>query len=102
MDPFDQTGSDPNGKMARPHVPPSSLATGVTDENGKPIRTNKGNTQFIMALLSEMWLFNIFFILGGTFLMTFYLPQFYIDYEIWNVTCYWKLGMVFFIFIFRE
>jgi hypothetical protein len=24
--------------------------------------------------------------------MTFYLPQFYIDDEMWNTSCYWKLG----------
>jgi hypothetical protein len=59
------------------------------------VRTNIGNTSFMMALLSELWLFNIIFILGGTFIMTFYVPQFYVDYEIWNASCYWKLTWIF-------
>lgn len=71
------------------NIPASSYALADQD---KGHRTNIGNTKYIMALLSEMWLFNLFFILGGTFLMTFYLPQFYIDYEMWNTGCYWKLG----------
>ena len=74
-----------------PNVPVSSYA--LMEDKG--VRTNIGNTKFVMGLLSEFWLFNIFFILGGTFLMTFYLPQFYIDDELWNVGCYWKLCKLF-------
>jgi hypothetical protein len=71
---------------------PSPSRRGFED-NG--VRTNLGNTSFVMAILSEFWLFNIFFILGGTFMMTFYVPQFYIDDKLWNDSCYWKLAWIF-------
>ncbi|KAL5035988.1 hypothetical protein BDV3_004731 [Batrachochytrium dendrobatidis] len=57
-------------------------------------RTNTGNTNAVMALLSEMWLFHIIFILGFTYLMTFHLPQYYVDDQLWNYGCYWKLGWI--------
>jgi hypothetical protein len=38
-------------------------------------RTNLGSTKFIMAILSEFWLLNLTFIAGGTYFMTFHLPQ---------------------------
>ncbi|KAJ3414798.1 hypothetical protein HDV05_006045 [Chytridiales sp. JEL 0842] len=75
-----------------PNVPAISYAL---VEDGKPQqRTNLGNTKAVMALLSEMWIFNMAFILGGTYLMTFVLGklQNYDDNVLWNVGCYWKLG----------
>ncbi|KAJ3010724.1 UNVERIFIED_CONTAM: hypothetical protein HDU68_002005 [Siphonaria sp. JEL0065] len=59
-------------------------------------RTNLGNTKLVMGLLSELWIVNLFFILGGTWLKTFYLGdlQEYEDYELWNYGCYWKLGLL--------
>ena len=68
-------------------IPGKSYA--LTEDKG--VRTKKGNTVFIMGLMSEMWLFNMFFILGGTFIMTFYIPQFYVDDVLWNKGCWWKI-----------
>ncbi|KAI8620658.1 glycosyl transferase family group 2-domain-containing protein [Chytriomyces sp. MP71] len=65
------------------------------NKNGQPpIRTNIGNTKAVMALLSEFWIFNMFFLFGAMYFMTFYLGklQSYDDYELWNVGCYWKIG----------
>ncbi|ORY24441.1 hypothetical protein BCR33DRAFT_860310 [Rhizoclosmatium globosum] len=47
-----------------------------------------------MALLSEMWIINLIFLMGAIYMMTFYLGklQSYDDYELWNVACYWKIG----------
>lgn len=53
-----------------------------------------GNTKFVMALLSEMWIFNLLFIIGGTYIMTFIIPQNYVDDEVWNVGCWWKLAWI--------
>ncbi|KAJ3053400.1 hypothetical protein HK097_004376 [Rhizophlyctis rosea] len=71
-----------------PSVPAGSYA--LMDESNK--RTNLGNTKLLMTLLSEMWIVHMAFILGGTFCMTFLLPQGYTDHELWNFTCYWKIG----------
>ncbi|RKO88787.1 glycosyl transferase family group 2-domain-containing protein [Blyttiomyces helicus] len=60
----------------------------VVDET----RTNLGNTSFLMAILSEMWLMHLVVIIGGTFGLTFYMPQGYNDVELWNYSCWWKLG----------
>jgi hypothetical protein len=54
-----------------------------------------GNTPVVMGLLSEMWLIHITFILGFTYLMTFVAPQNYIDTELWNTSCYWKIGEIY-------
>jgi hypothetical protein len=51
-------------------------------------------TKLIMAMLSEMWIFNLLFIAGGTYLGTFVIPQGYTDNEIWNVTLYWKMAWI--------
>lgn len=56
------------------------------------VRTNLGNTKVVMNLLSEMWIFHLAFILGFTYFMTFYIDQGYTDTELWNNSCYWKLG----------
>ncbi|KAJ3067322.1 hypothetical protein HDU98_009497 [Podochytrium sp. JEL0797] len=66
----------------------------LRNAKGEEIRTNTGNTKAVMALLSEMWLFNLLFIMGAIYFMTFYLGklQSYDDYELWNVGCYWKIG----------
>ncbi|RKO85055.1 hypothetical protein BDK51DRAFT_51170, partial [Blyttiomyces helicus] len=56
------------------------------------IRTNLGNTKFLMALLSEMWVVHLVVILGGTYGLTFYMPQGYNDVDLWNYSCWWKLG----------
>ncbi|ORY35995.1 hypothetical protein BCR33DRAFT_702019 [Rhizoclosmatium globosum] len=57
-------------------------------------RTNIGNTKAVMALLSEMWIINLIFLMGAIYMMTFYLGklQSYDDYELWNIACYWKIG----------
>ncbi|KAJ3101477.1 hypothetical protein HDU96_009971 [Phlyctochytrium bullatum] len=81
-------------KDAHPNVPSMSYAL-VDDPAGKPqVRTNLGNTRAVMLLLSEMWIVNLMFLLGGTFLMTFYLGklQDYTDTDLWNIGCYWKIG----------
>lgn len=53
-----------------------------------------GNTPVVMALLSEMWIVHIAFILGFTYLMTFVAPQNYLDGDLWNNSCYWKIGII--------
>ncbi|KAJ3055689.1 hypothetical protein HK097_009656 [Rhizophlyctis rosea] len=55
-------------------------------------RTNKGNTRLVTMMLAEAWIVHMAVILGGTYVMTFHVPQFYIDDEVWNYGCYWKLG----------
>ncbi|KND04776.1 uncharacterized protein SPPG_00479 [Spizellomyces punctatus DAOM BR117] len=80
------------GSRSNPNVPGMSYA--LLEETGE--RTNKGNTKFIMAILAEAWLFHLIFILGGTFLLTFYAWDFsYTDTKLWNTSCYWKLGWLF-------
>jgi hypothetical protein len=58
------------------------------------VKTNTGNTRLVMALLSEMWIIHIAIILGCTFCMTFLIPQGYVDDELWNVACWWRLGFL--------
>jgi hypothetical protein len=41
-----------------------------------------GNTKVVMAILSEMWLVNLIAILGGTYCMTFLIPQDYVFHSI--------------------
>jgi hypothetical protein len=73
----------------------------AVDDQAKPksyatkesLNLNTGKTDLIMTLLAESWLVAIFFILGGTYIMTFKLPQYYIDDQLWNVGCWWKLGI---------
>ncbi|TPX30744.1 hypothetical protein SmJEL517_g05760 [Synchytrium microbalum] len=65
-----------------------------TEERGKT-RPWQGNTKLVMSVLSEMWLVHILFIFGGTYLMTFQLPQSYTDSELWNVSCWWKIAWLF-------
>ncbi|KAI9344594.1 hypothetical protein BDR26DRAFT_932643 [Obelidium mucronatum] len=77
--------------------PPLSyaLSNSLSRRTGEPeVRTNTGNTKAVMALLSEMWIFNMLFLMGSIYFMTFYLGklQSYDDYELWNVGCYWKIG----------
>lgn len=83
------------GPAARinPAVPSGSFAPQFTNDDPEK-RTNKGNTKVVMTLLADMWIFSLIFILGGTYLMTFYLAklQGYNNYEIWNTSCWWKLG----------
>lgn len=61
-------------KRKHPNIPLKSFAS--TDDKG--VRTNLGNTKLIMALLSEMWIVNLIFIMGCTFIGVFYIPQGYI------------------------
>jgi hypothetical protein len=49
----------------------------------------------IMALLADMWLVNLIIITGLTYVMTFMAPQYYVDDELWNVGCWWKLAWIF-------
>lgn len=83
--------SDANSIDHEPLKKKSSQA--LNDYGSHASKTNIGNTKVVMALLSEMWIVHIAFILGGTYLMTFVLPQNYLDDVLWNRGCYWKLGM---------
>ncbi|KAI8908504.1 glycosyltransferase like family 2-domain-containing protein [Gorgonomyces haynaldii] len=85
---FEDTPETRAGPAASQSLPRASKAA-----DDQP-RTNLGNTKVVMALLSEMWLFSLVFILGGTYAMTFHVPQFYIDDEVWNETCWWKLAWI--------
>ncbi|KAJ3185471.1 hypothetical protein HDU87_000092 [Geranomyces variabilis] len=77
------------GAGANPNVPGMSYA--LLEESAE--RTNKGNTKLVMAFLSEAWILHMVVILGVNYLFTFYVWDFsYTDTELWNVTCYWKLG----------
>ncbi|KAJ3075144.1 hypothetical protein HDU98_009098 [Podochytrium sp. JEL0797] len=77
---------------AKPDLKQSSYAMNDKSEE----RTNLGNTKLVMALLSELWIVNLVFILGGTWLKSFYLGdlQMYTDTELWNTGCWWKLGLL--------
>ncbi|KAI8818646.1 glycosyl transferase family group 2-domain-containing protein [Fimicolochytrium jonesii] len=78
-----------DGSSANPNVPGMSYA--LLDENGE--RTNKGNTKFVMAFLAEAWIMHVVIILGATYAFTFHIWDYtYTDAELWNFTCYWKLG----------
>ena len=77
-----------------PNVPDRSYA--LLDDKG--IRTNSGNTSFVMAILSEMWILNLIVLCGGTYAMTFLLPisyTGYVDDELWNFSCWWKIGNIY-------
>ncbi|KAI8908361.1 glycosyl transferase family group 2-domain-containing protein [Gorgonomyces haynaldii] len=75
----------------RPNVPAQSYA--LMEDKGE--RTNLGNTKVVMALLSEMWIINLIVICGGTYCMTFLADfQGYVDDELWNITCWWKLAWI--------
>ncbi|KAL2915914.1 hypothetical protein HK105_204618 [Polyrhizophydium stewartii] len=80
---FDIESQKPTSRL------PPSLATPAGAE-----RTNTGNTRVVMDLLSELWIVHIVVILAGTYGMTFYLPQYYVDDQMWNYGCYWKLGWI--------
>ncbi|KAJ3115218.1 hypothetical protein HDU96_001002 [Phlyctochytrium bullatum] len=91
------------GDLENVKLPPVGVSGGVVpqisyalndDPNQPQVRTNLGNTKACMMMLSEMWIFNLAFLLGGTYLMTFYLGnvQGYSDILLWNVACYWKIG----------
>ncbi|KAJ3143224.1 hypothetical protein HK100_000023 [Physocladia obscura] len=73
---------------------PSTTTHSYANDSGA--RTNLGNTRVVMALLSELWIVNLAFILGGTYLKSFFLGnlQQYEDYYLWNSSCYWKLGLL--------
>eukprot|EP00842_Homolaphlyctis_polyrhiza_P006716 jgi/Hompol1/7045/HPOL_001643-RA len=79
--------NDPSAGVAKRKDLPPSVA--LSSPSG--VRTNTGNTKVVMAILSEMWIVHIIVILGGTFGMTFYTPQYYLDDELWNYGCFWKL-----------
>ncbi|KAJ3188401.1 hypothetical protein HDU85_005552 [Gaertneriomyces sp. JEL0708] len=81
-----------NMPSANPNVPGMSYA--LLEESSE--RTNKGNTNFVMAILSEMWIVHIAVILGLTYVLTFIAWDYtYSDTVMWNYTCYWKLGWLF-------
>ncbi|KAJ3413340.1 hypothetical protein HDV05_008190 [Chytridiales sp. JEL 0842] len=82
----------PQQQQQQSNVPAISYA--LIEDGKDQKRTNLGNTKAVMLLLSEMWIFNMAFILGATYFMTFYLGglQGYDDYTLWNPGCYWKLG----------
>ncbi|RKO97010.1 hypothetical protein CXG81DRAFT_11644 [Caulochytrium protostelioides] len=87
---------DPKGlgvpeEKVQPHVPVRSWA-----EDPNPydtgVKTNVGKTNLLMALLSELWMFNLVIILGGVYIMSFVLPQGYTDTEMWNIGGWWKIA----------
>ncbi|KAJ3193572.1 hypothetical protein HDU82_002773, partial [Entophlyctis luteolus] len=84
--------SEPS-ESTRPLRPATSYAL----MNPSSERTNLGHTKLVMSLLSEMWIVNLAFIIGGTWLKSFYLGdlQQYDDYNLWGISCYWKLGLLF-------
>ncbi|KAI8929201.1 glycosyl transferase family group 2-domain-containing protein [Entophlyctis helioformis] len=84
------TGAGVEGGDKPGNVPTRSYA--LLEDDG--VRTNLGNTKLVMALLSEWWILSLIVIVGGTYLMTFRLPQFYVDDELWNVGCYWKTAWI--------
>ncbi|KAJ3135984.1 hypothetical protein HK101_004053 [Irineochytrium annulatum] len=92
----DGVAGGPDAVGVQPTSPPNvpALSYALIDDGKVTPRTNLGNTKVVMALLSEMWVFNLFFILGGTFFATFYLGkiQGYDDIVLWDVACYWKMG----------
>jgi hypothetical protein len=58
------------------------------------LRTNLGKTKLIMNMLSEMWIIHTIAILGSTYYLTFYgWSGGYSDDEIWNYSCWWKIGI---------
>ncbi|KAI8922537.1 hypothetical protein PhCBS80983_g05956 [Powellomyces hirtus] len=82
-------GKPGHGAGANPNVPGMSYA--LLEESSE--RTNKGNTKFVMAFLAEAWIMHMIVILGMTYVFTFVIWDFsYTDTEMWNITCYWKLG----------
>ncbi|KAJ3297131.1 hypothetical protein HK104_000845 [Borealophlyctis nickersoniae] len=75
--------------------PSGGLSYALVDDGANTPKTNTGKTKLIMALLAEMWIIHIIVIVGGTFLWSFFVPQFYVDDQIWNYTCWWKIGWLF-------
>jgi hypothetical protein len=74
-------------------------ATKTTQETASSVARHRiyGNTNVVIPLLSEMWIFHIGFILSMTYVMTFVIPQNYLYTEMWNVSCYWKIGKFMFL-----
>ncbi|RKO89675.1 glycosyl transferase family group 2-domain-containing protein [Blyttiomyces helicus] len=88
----DDTPESKAGPAANPHVP-GGVSYALLEDSA--VRTNLGNTKFIMALLSEMWIFHMCFILGFNYCLTFLMPVAYTGYTddvMWNWSCYWKMG----------
>lgn len=57
-----------------------------------PEENRKFRPGVTMFLIANSWLVHLVLVFTFTYLMTFYLPQFYVDDEMWNMSCYWKLG----------
>ncbi|KAI8616200.1 glycosyl transferase family group 2-domain-containing protein [Chytriomyces sp. MP71] len=85
--------------LAHAHTPSTaSYAQLVPSSTANPeLRTNSGNTRVVMALLSELWIFNLLVVFAGTWFKTFWLGQYLgvQDYELWNPGCWWKIGLLF-------
>lgn len=93
-DDIPQSKAGAAGVKSNPNIPAKSYA--LLDDAG--VRTNLGNTSVVMALLSEMWIFNLFAIGGGIYCMTFLSPTWlnnYIDDQLFNISCLWKIGKLF-------
>ncbi|KAI9093863.1 glycosyl transferase family group 2-domain-containing protein [Phlyctochytrium arcticum] len=58
----------------------------------QPGQLNKGRTKLVMTMLSYAWIAHIIVILGGTYIMSFQIPQGYVWDQYWNKGCYWKMG----------
>ena len=81
-----------NGQSAFDTLEKDHNSKAISETNEPQILTNTGNTKTVMNLLSEMWIIHIAFILGFTYYMTFVLQQDYNDDDIWNMSCWWKIG----------
>jgi hypothetical protein len=91
---FNELPADSSSDKVNPNVPSQTYAT----DDKKSARTNLGNTSLVMAILSEMWVLNIIFVLGGTYCWNFLLPPVwtnYTDLEFWNNSCWWKIRISF-------
>lgn len=64
----------------------------MDDYTGAPADLHKFRTSLTMFLITHGWFVHLAIIMTLSYVMTFYIPQFYIDDEMWNTSCWWKLG----------
>ncbi len=65
----------------------------VDGYTGAPADIKKFRTSLTMFLVTHGWFVHLVIIMTMSYVMTFYIPQFYIDDEMWNTSCWWKIGM---------
>lgn len=63
-----------------------------TPEDAHRVKTNTGNTKLVMALLSEMWIVHLSFIMGALYIMTFVVQQGYTDSQLWTDNTWYKVN----------